>query len=239
MTASIESKVSLLIESTLLDKIYISIKRFFINDSITEADVDIIVYIINFWFSRTKEFNFKKIFFDKKFKKFFTKNKNDIKNQTSKPEFLYRGMYFNTEKDRELVLKDFKKNGIKRASEPFASWTSDKEAVKLFLPNKKWRQYKYGILIKVPYTSVENNIVFSFEPYINSEAKQKKFTKLLLDNFGKKIQYFANKKEFTFNKNELSVSPQLLVNTYLIHEYILNTVPINTYNLLIQHKDLK
>jgi hypothetical protein len=136
---------------------------------------------------------------------------------------------------------EMKKNGVRRRQEPFASWTSDKKAVELFLPSETYRKVaEYGILIEVPFEKVKNYIAFSLDPYFKDKIEKQMLVDYIFKYYRNQIDKLLEKEEFNFKRNNiLYMRPQMIINAFAIHEYILKTIPFDTPGLKISLKDLK
>jgi len=214
MTASIESKVSLLIESTLLDKIS-KIKEYFFGKyfkDFNETEFHLLLDIITKWYYFNT--NISSFINSKKYKSIFDKIKLHIK----LPKKLYRGL--------SIIRKHFE----------YESWSSSKLIAKSFTPGGKYSQdNKWGIIQEINPSDFKENIVFSLKSLIQNDEDKKNFYQKVLKEHIKELDGIPKKKNMVkyLKNNSIFSTMHGTIYALIEDEYILKTPEKNLNKIKI------
>ena len=119
------------------------------------------------------------------------------------PSYLYRGISFENDKLKDEALKKMKELGVlKHPTKDYDSWTSSLDIAKEYaFGDKASHKGKANLILKVPYQSIEDSLLFTSEYLFTGEdttesrrIKQQFFRKILNNKLNGLVQDIKTKK---------------------------------------------
>ena len=216
---------------------------------ISEKDLTLLENIIKEWYTNNSD------------KLFASKNSNIMKymrniskqldsfRKFNPPEFLYRGISFEDSKTKEQMVKTMKDSGIlKHPTKDYDSWTSSLDIAKEYaFGDKASHKGKANLILKVPYQSIEDSLLFTSEYLFTGEdttesrqIKQQFFRKILNNKLNGLVQDIKTKK---YQKNQWDTTIKDmeklipgLSRALTEFEYILKPIKSDSIVILMQTK---
>lgn len=221
-------QIDYLLESSfkeILDKVSKSLNIFqkeYFKD-MTEDEFNDLLELVHIWYYGTHNAS-------KRIKPLLKKSFMRKLKVSNPPKTLYRGLAFKTIKSRDEALKKIKKEGLSGLfNKSFTSWSSDKRAVKAFLPGGYYYPDETsGILLEIKGKDFKDLIVFSLSHYIKTEKERRKFLQLVAKIHIKNLDHMLT----TVSPKKLpdkNIFAKMQGSVFAVaeDEYVLNTIKPN------------
>ena len=172
-------------------------------------------------------------------------------NKFEAPEFLYRGITFETYKQKSDMLSKMKETGmLKHPTKDYDSWTSSLDVAECYaFGDKAWHKDKGRayVILQIPYIGLENNLLFTCEYLFTGKddkesrrIKQQFFRRMLNNKLNelvsdiKESRYQKNQWDNTIKDMEKLIPG--LSRALTEFEYILKPVKADSIKILMQTK---
>ena len=219
---------------------------------ISEKDLTLLENIIKEWYTNNSD----KLFASKnsnimKYMKSIAEQLNELDsfNKFTPPEFLYRGISFEDSKTKAQMVKTMKESGVlKHPTKDYDSWTSSLDIAKEYaFGDKASHKGKANLILKVPYQSVEDALLFTSEYLFTGEdtkesrrIKQQFFRKILNNKLNGLVQDIKNKRYLKNQWDSTIKDMEKLIpglsRALTEFEYILKPIKSDSIVILMQTK---